>query len=114
MNGIWGKTELPALRDKTDVEEVSSFSAPITPSIACFPAIWPRVWQMMKISEDTKLSTKWLLLDKGHPTVVRTAIEEIKNIFRVVGSPSSGRADSNSQACELWAIRKGSYLDQAM
>jgi hypothetical protein len=25
MNGIWGKTELPALRDKTDVEEVSSF-----------------------------------------------------------------------------------------
>jgi hypothetical protein len=36
MNGIWGKTELPALRDKTDVKEVSSFSAPITPSIACF------------------------------------------------------------------------------
>jgi hypothetical protein len=25
MNGIWGKTELPALRDKTDVKEVSSF-----------------------------------------------------------------------------------------
>jgi hypothetical protein len=69
---------------------------------------------MMKISEDTKLSTKGLLLNKGHPTVVRTAIEEIKNIFRVVGSSSLGRADSNSQACELWAMRKGSYLDQAM
>jgi hypothetical protein len=39
MNGIWGKIELPALRDKTDVKEVSGYSAPITPSIACFPAI---------------------------------------------------------------------------
>jgi hypothetical protein len=39
MNGIWGKIELPALRDKTDVKEVSSHSAPITPSIACFPTI---------------------------------------------------------------------------
>jgi hypothetical protein len=28
MNGIWGTTELPALRDETDVEEVSSVSAP--------------------------------------------------------------------------------------
>ena len=26
MNGIWGKTELPALYDETDVEEVGSFS----------------------------------------------------------------------------------------
>jgi hypothetical protein len=24
MNGIWGKTELPALRDMTDVKEVST------------------------------------------------------------------------------------------
>jgi hypothetical protein len=39
MNGIWGKTELPALCDKTDVIEVSVFSVPITQSIACFPAI---------------------------------------------------------------------------
>jgi hypothetical protein len=43
MDGIWGETELPALRDKTDVEEVSaycSFSAPTTPPIACFlPAV---------------------------------------------------------------------------
>jgi len=39
MNGIWGTTELPALRDQTDVEEVSGSSAPVTPSIACFPAI---------------------------------------------------------------------------
>lgn len=28
MNGIWGKTELPALRDKTDVEEVG-FGLPL-------------------------------------------------------------------------------------
>jgi hypothetical protein len=39
MDGIWGKIELPALRDQTDVEEVSGFSAPITLSIAYFPAI---------------------------------------------------------------------------
>jgi hypothetical protein len=69
---------------------------------------------MMKISEDNLLITKWPLLNKGHPTVVRTAIEEIANIFRAAGSRLSSRADSNSQACELWATRKGSYLDRAM
>jgi hypothetical protein len=69
---------------------------------------------MMKISEDTELTTKWPLLNKGHPTVVKTAIEEIENIFRAAGSPLSSPADSNSQACELWATRKGSYLDRAM
>jgi hypothetical protein len=69
---------------------------------------------MMKISEDNLLITKWPLLNKGHPTVVRTAIEEIANVFRAARSPLSSRADSNSQACELWATRKGSYLDRAM
>ena len=68
----------------------------------------------MKISEDTKLITKWPLLNKGHPAVVRTAIEEIANIFRAARSPLSSRADPNSQACELWAEKEGSYLDTAM
>jgi hypothetical protein len=69
----------------------------------------------MKISEDNELITKWPLLNKGHPTVVKTAIEEITNIFRAAGSPFtlSSRADSNSQACELWAT-KGSDLDREM
>jgi hypothetical protein len=71
----------------------------------------------MKISEDNRLTTKWPLLNKEHPNKVRTAIEEIANIFRAAGSPFSSlsrRADSSSQACELWEIRKGGYLDQAM
>lgn len=68
----------------------------------------------MKISEDTKLITKWPLLNKGHPTVVRTAIEEIANIFWAARSPLSSRTYSNSQACELWATKKDSYLDGAM
>jgi hypothetical protein len=67
---------------------------------------------MMKISEDNLRITKWPLLDKGHPTVVKTAIEEITNIFRAAGSRVSISADSNGQACELW--RKDSYLDREM
>lgn len=41
MNGIWGKTELPALRYKTDVKEVSYLVSqrPSPRQIACFPAI---------------------------------------------------------------------------
>jgi hypothetical protein len=69
---------------------------------------------MMKISEDELLITKWPLLNKGHPTMVRTAIEEIADIFREAASRLSSRADSNSQACELWATRTGSNLDWAM
>jgi hypothetical protein len=69
---------------------------------------------MTKISEDTRLSTKWTLLNKGHPTAIGNAIEEIANIFRAAKSPLSSRMEPNSQACELWATKKGSYLDRAM
>lgn len=69
---------------------------------------------MMKISEDNLRITKWPLLNKGHPTAIRTAIEEIANILQAGRSRLSRRADSNNQACELWASRKGSYLDWAM
>jgi hypothetical protein len=71
---------------------------------------------MMKISEDNLRITKWPLLNKGHPTAVRTAIEEITNILWAAGNRLASRATagSNSQACELWATRKGSYLDRAM
>lgn len=72
------------------------------------------LWQMMKISEDAELSAKWLLLNKGHPSMVSSAIEEIANIFRMAKRPLSRRSESNSEACELWASRKGSYLDLAM
>ncbi|KAM0700057.1 hypothetical protein Q7P36_000268 [Cladosporium allicinum] len=88
MNGIWGKTELPALRYETDVKE------------------------MMKINEDNTLTTKWPLLNKGPPNVVRTAIEEITNIFLAAGSSLSKRADSNSQACELWDKLKVVFDEQ--
>jgi hypothetical protein len=69
---------------------------------------------MMKINEDNTLTTKWPLLNKGPPNVVRTAIEEITNIFLAAGSSLSKRADSNSQACELWDKLKGRYLDREM
>lgn len=39
MNGIWGKTELPALYNETDVKEVSTFLVSVTPSIAYFATI---------------------------------------------------------------------------
>jgi hypothetical protein len=73
---------------------------------------------MMKINEDNTLTTKWPLLNKGPPNAVRTAIEEIANIFlaagMAAGSSLSKRADSNGQACELWDKLKGRYLDREM
>jgi hypothetical protein len=69
---------------------------------------------MMKISDDKALSTKWQLPNKGPQAMVKTAIDEITNIFHLAGMSLSGRADTNSESCALWSSMKGSYLDRAM
>jgi hypothetical protein len=68
----------------------------------------------MKISEDMALSTKWQLPNKGPQAMVKTAMDEIANMFHLARMPLSGLADTNSESCALWSSMKGGYLDRAM
>jgi len=68
---------------------------------------------VIKISEDTKLSTTCQLPNKGPQSTVKSAIQEITKIFLLASDPLP--ADSNNaEACALWSSMKDSYLDGAM
>ncbi|KAK4546692.1 hypothetical protein LTR36_001910 [Oleoguttula mirabilis] len=86
-DGIWARVELPALREKTDVDQLRKMNE--DKSLFATSSITRDPWETVKL-------------------VIQTAMDEVRAIFRRAKLRTS---DSTGAACSIWSSADDNWLD---